>query len=313
MAFIVSINKDEIFPVITLKDDAADSSVEIYSFGALLNCFKIKDADNVIDGFTSPQDAMANITNAFKSAKLSPFVCRIENGAYVFNNTGYKIDKFYLGNEAIHGLLYDANFSIVKNGADRNHAFVTLEYNYSNDKEGFPFVYTCTVTYTLESNNRILMKTVVTNNGGTAMPVCDGWHPYFTLGGKIDNLLCFINADKMIEFNDKLVPTGNIIECTKFQQPEILADIVLDNCFLLNKNQQTACVLKNTRTGLALHIWPDITYPYLQVYTPPHRNSIAVENLSAAPDAFNNKMGITILNAGESAVYTTGLQVVIES
>ena len=134
MAFIVSINKDEVFPVITLKDDEADSSVEVYCFGALLNCFKIKDADNVIDAFTSPQDAMANITNAFKSAKLSPFVCRIENGEYVFNSKAYKIDKFYLGNEAIHGLLYDAYFSISKTGADNNHAFVTLEYKYSNDK-----------------------------------------------------------------------------------------------------------------------------------------------------------------------------------
>jgi len=126
MAFTVSINKDQIFPVIALKDDAAGSLIEVYSFGALLNGFKMKDAGNIIDGFTSPEDAVVNITNAFKSAKLSPFVCRIENGEYVFNSKAYKIDKFYLGNEAIHGLLYDAVFSIIKSGADNQHAFVTL-------------------------------------------------------------------------------------------------------------------------------------------------------------------------------------------
>ena len=75
---------------------------------------KLIDSINIIDGFSSPQDAKENITNGFKSAKLSPFVCRIANGKYVFNDHEYKIDKFYLGEEAIHGLLFDAVFSIIR-------------------------------------------------------------------------------------------------------------------------------------------------------------------------------------------------------
>jgi aldose 1-epimerase len=38
----------------------------------------------------------------------------------------------------------------------------------------------------------------------------------------------------------------------------------------------------------------------LQVFIPDHRQSIAIENLSSAPDSFNNKMGLVILPPGQS-------------
>jgi aldose 1-epimerase len=43
----------------------------------------------------------------------------------------------------------------------------------------------------------------------------------------------------------------------------------------------------------------------LQIYTPPHRKSIAIENLSSAPDAFNNKIGLIELGAEESHAFQT--------
>jgi aldose 1-epimerase len=54
-----------------------------------------------------------------------------------------------------------------------------------------------------------------------------------------------------------------------------------------------------------LEISPEGSYPFLQIYTPPHRQSIAIENLSAAPDAFNNKMGLIVLTAGEEKTFRT--------
>jgi aldose 1-epimerase len=54
-----------------------------------------------------------------------------------------------------------------------------------------------------------------------------------------------------------------------------------------------------------VEIRPESSYPYLQLYTPPHRESIAIENLSAAPDAFNNGMGLINLEPGASATFKT--------
>ena len=163
----------------------------------------------------------------------------------------------------------------------------------------------------LEKNNLLSIETSVKNKSAKALPVCDGWHPYFMLGVKVDELFFEINSERMVEFNEKLVPTGNIIPYKKFQQPEIFGDAFLDNCFLFNDNDKPACVLR-TNTGLKLTIQPEKSYPYLQIYTPVHRNSIAIENLSATPDCFNNKMGLTILNAGESTSFKTNFSASIK-
>lgn len=313
MKFSIDIHSNEICEVITLKNEAEKTSVEIYAFGALLNSFIINNSINIIDGFASPQDAKNNINSGFKSAKLSPFVCRLADGKYAFNEHVYKIDKFYLGEEAIHGLLFDEIFFVADHGTNNDGAFVTLEYNYTKQNEGFPFQYKSVVMYTLERNNRLVIETEIINQSDTAMPLCDGWHPYFSLGAIVDELRFKINSDKIIEFNNRLVPTGNITTYNKFQQPEIFGETFLDNCFLLNQNNDAACILRNDKTGLELHIWPNSSYPYLQVYTPPDRNSIAIENLSGAPDAFNNKMGLIILNAGEKTRFKTVLHVVTQS
>ncbi|MFT4152502.1 aldose 1-epimerase [Parafilimonas sp.] len=307
MAFQVEINKDGGFSIIRLTNSAEKTSADIYAFGALLNSFTVNSI-NVIDGFASPADAQAHITDGFKSARLSPFVCRLANSQYSFNNREYTINKFCLGNEAIHGLLFDAVFTVTDSGVTHNAAIATLQYDYAKAGEGFPFAYSCIVIYRLESNNTLSVETIIQNNAGIAMPVCDGWHPYFTPGCKADDLLMEINSNKMIEFNSGLLPTGKIVAYDKFQQPELIATTALDNCFLLNDNDKPACTLRNSATGLELTILPEKSYPYLQLYIPPHRNSIAIENLSAAPDAFNNKMGLKILQPGESASFKTNFK-----
>jgi aldose 1-epimerase len=48
----------------------------------------------------------------------------------------------------------------------------------------------------------------------------------------------------------------------------------------------------------------------LQIYTPEDRKSIAIENLSSAPDAFNNGMGLLVLEPGETKMFTTTYQIV---
>src|SRR5438477_3700208 len=115
MSFSVQIDEKDLFPVIKLKDKSNNTEVEIYSFGALVNAFNVEGKNgktNVINGFTSVADATKNISKTFKSAKLSPFVCRLQKGKYSFDGEVYKIDKFYIGSEAIHGLLFDAPFIV---------------------------------------------------------------------------------------------------------------------------------------------------------------------------------------------------------
>ena len=314
MGFTISIDETSIFPVICLTDEEQQTTAEIYATGALLNRFSIQQNGkpfNVVDGFSNPEDAAANITNGFKSAKLSPFVCRLKEGKYLFEEKEYKINKFYLQTEAIHGLIYNAPFKVTASGADDTRAFVTLSYEYTNTEEGFPFRYLAEVTYELEQNNRLILSTAIQNTGTGNLPLSDGWHPYFTLGETVDELLLQLNTKNIAEFDDKLLPNGNFTPYTTFVTPRLLGDTFLDNCFVVNDTDLPACTLQNPSTGLQLSIVAHASYPYLQVYTPPHRKSIAVENLSSVPDAFNNGIGLIILGAGESRSFTTSYQLSI--
>jgi aldose 1-epimerase len=306
MAFTVEINQESSYPSIILKDDSTGCFAEVYALGALLNAFHIPTPNgftNIIDGFASVEEGAANTTNGFKSSKLSPFVCRMKEGKYSFNLNIYKVEKFYLEPHAIHGLIYDLPYNIIATEVDNNFAQVTLKGNYDGFDKGYPFPFSITIIWKLEKNNSISVTTEIENNYEYPILYADGWHPYFTLGGTIDSCTLMFDSTTMIEFDETLIPTKNKIDDFRFINGQYLANIELDNCFELNGAKHPICILKNN--ALQLTISPDATYPFLQIYTPPHRKSIAIENLSSAPDAFNNKMGLLLLEPNKKYSFTT--------
>src|SRR6478609_11346464 len=189
MAFETVITEDSGLEVIVLRDKITGCEAEIYAFGGLLNAFHIPGKDqktNVIDGFASVQDAKENITNGFKSTKLSPFVCRMNKGHYRFEGKDLTIQKYFLAGHAIHGLLFDAVFEVVAKDANDQMAAVVLKYTYQASDAGYPFSYQMFITWKLETGNKLTVTTSVSNTNQQAVPLADGWHPYFALGGSVD-------------------------------------------------------------------------------------------------------------------------------
>jgi len=209
-------------------------------------------------------------------------------------------------------LLVKKSFEVVKETATDSSASVTMKYDYRKDDAAYPFDYRCEVKYELKKNRMLMIETTVMNTGKESLPVADGWHPYFTLGGRIDDMELSFHAKQMLEFDEKLIPTGRLIPNTKFNKPEKIGDTFLDNCFMLDEiNGEAVCSLRNLASGLKLLFFPDKHYRYLQIYTPPHRKNIAIENLSAAPDAFNNGIGLIILEPGQSQKFSVGYQLLV--
>lgn len=282
--------------------------------GGILNRWSVQlndQAFEVIDGYDSPADFKKNCEDkGFRSCKLSPYVCRMNNSEYEFENRHYTIGKFELAGLVIHGLLYNNPFTVVSSFADEQAAVVVLQHDYDGSDKGYPFTYTIQVSYVLGSNNELGITTVVTNTSDSPIPIADGWHPYFSLGRKIDELKFSMQTDAILEFNDALIPTGVSAPYNFYHQPKLLGTQFFDNCFSLNRPLQgPACRLINEKDNVQLSIYPDKSYPYMQVYTPPHRNSIAIENLSAAPDAFNNHIGLIVLEPKEAHAFSTSFRV----
>jgi aldose 1-epimerase len=185
-----------------------------------------------------------------------------------------------------------------------------LEYTYKKDDPGYPFDYDSQVRYILHSDSVLEVVTSVTNLGQTIIPIADGWHPYFRLGGKIDDWRLQFHAAAIVEFDRQLIPTGRLLQYDVFGTPHLIGDTFLDNCFSLKPDLvSAACEIHHPDYGLTISFFPDASYPYLQIYTPPNRTSIAVENLSGAPDCFNNGMGLTRLPPGHSQIFTVRYRV----
>jgi len=303
---------EEGFDIIVLKDNNSGAQAEIIpAHSAMLHAFRIPYEGaqlNIIDNYTSLQDYQQQMPTYFKSAKLSPFACRIPDGIYEWEGQQYKIQKAITPGSYIHGLLYDVAFEVVSTKADERAAVVTLRYQYKGDDAGYPFPYDCEVQYRLQPDLRLQFITTISNQSAGAIPLMDGWHPYFTTGTPVDDLDLQFASEQIVEFNAQLVPTGNILPYDKFLHSFPLDGIPLDNSFLLNFGQHaSSCTLRDPKKRIKITFYPDSNYPVLQIYIPPHRNSIAIENLTGAPNAFNNGIGLIALPAGESRTFTTAI------
>ena len=309
--FAIEVNKKNGFDQIVLRDTISKTFVEITpSCGATLHGFTVLHNQwpvNIIDHYDSKADFDDTVTSrGFKSCKLSPFACRINKATYRFGEKEYHIEKFLLNGSALHGLLYDAPFAITDQYADEASAGVAMKYSYMGTDKGYPFKYDCIVAYHLKKDNELSVVTEIINKDAGLIPIQDGWHPYFSLGTKVDNLQLEFQSKEILVFDDALIPTGELKPYREFDSLKKIGDTFFDNCFTLNFAEcQPLCVLRDPEKKLQVEIRPDKHYPYLQIYTPPHRNSIAIENLSAPPDTFNNKIDLITLQPRENIIFAT--------
>jgi aldose 1-epimerase len=310
MSFTITRERDEDLDLLQITDLTTGIQVRILpEAGALLHEFSIPLGNRriqVINNYKNLADLHKNLSSSYKSAKLSPFVCRIAGGKYTFEGNSYTFaDKFQDGS-AIHGILYNKPFNVLEKTVRENEASISLHYHYNKENTAFPFEYEITVRYTLQRAGRLQIETGIKNLSAGPIPMADGWHPYFSLEGEINNWFLSFRSRKVLAFDEKLIPTGQLAEVNKFYSPRPIGDEFFDNCFVLepDSGDKPALVLKNHENGLRLSFFPDKHYSYLQIYTPDDRRSIAVENLSAAPDAFNNGMGLLVMEPGSSESFT---------
>lgn len=302
--FAIQRKQESGFDKIILHNTANHCRVEIVpDCGAMLHAFWVSDnrgAMNVIDSYTSKEEFDTQVeSEGFKGLKLSPFPCRIQNAAYSFNGKQYHFKRLQANGAALHGFLYREAFTVIGETVNDSEASVSLLHRYAAVDPGYPFTYECMVTYTLKTDNTLIVNTTVANTGQSPMPVADGWHPYFSFGRKVDGLELQFASDQMLEFVN-LIPSGKVLTDNRFISGTPIGTAELDNSFVLDFSKaQPLCVLRDSVSRWQLELHPDESYPYLQLYIPPHRNSIAIENLSAPPDSFNNGMGLITLQPGE--------------
>jgi aldose 1-epimerase len=248
----------------------------------------------IIDGISIDEWGLEDYKSTYKSSVLFPFPNRIENGAYQYKGVNYQLPINEPSvNNAIHGLVYNKPFEIIGTELYEQRAKIILCYVADGTLPGFPFPFEFRLVYRISFQGGLSLTFEVKNTGTQSFPYGMGWHPYFFTDKLHDAVLSFASRD-FYSCNKRSIP----IKTKEAQLPEKfnLEDRVFDDAFSLDYPR---CDF-NTRTyNLSLEFkYPEGTY--LQLYTPDHRQNIAIEPMTCVANSFNNKIGFSELSPGKS-------------
>lgn len=299
------------FEAVRLSNELTQEYLEVLTdFGAGLNDLVVKNEKgqlvSVIDGYRTEEEVIQGHHTAFKGSKLSPFPNRIPAGKYTFDDKEYQLPvNEVASNNQLHAMLHCRPFEIASETASKDGAALVLTYDYKGTDQGYPFPYLLTITYKLDASG-VSVATDLENTTTTAIPIGDGWHPYFQFEN-VNLVELQMGAAERLSSN-----VGNALsDVHGYEAGKVMEEDALDDCFEVQKDKRFSLELKDPSSGVALEIWQESEtnqYRYLQIYTPPTRRCIAVEPVSCAPNAFNTGRGLIVLKPNEKVSMSFGIK-----
>jgi len=238
-----------------------------------------------LDGSRVIQDmSPLDYKDTFTGAILFPFANRVKDGQYHFENISYQLDVNEKNlNNALHGLVYNKTFTLVDQELTNELARVKLVYKELDCSNGFPFHYSICVDYEWSESN-LKIKVNAKNEGPKTFPFTLGWHPYFISENLSNSSLIFASNKKTVKDSRNI--TNGVLEIDKIK--EFKTDkLGLDDCYILNSNEVKFLTPKYIMT-----LKSSENDSFLQLYTPPFKNAIAIEPTTGVSDSFNNKIGL---------------------
>ena len=221
----------------------------------------------------------------YSSAILFPFPGRVAHGTYHYNNNTYQLEVNETQRQnALHGLVYNKEFKLQSMDASTTEAQITFEYQSDGTLQGFPFLFQLELHYSFNSHGCTL-KAKVINTDEQNFPFALGWHPYF-FTNSVNHARVTYDASEAFITNASMIPIKSRIISNDSNQ--IIGNQHLDHAYLLNSPQTNfyteAYTLSLSQKGSPQN--------YLQLFTPDHRQALAIEPMTALPNAFNNKHGL---------------------
>lgn len=249
----------------------------------------------VLDGVDVIKKSMDGEQTHGGSAVLIPYAGRVREAAYIFDGKMYSLPKNN-GENSIHGFLKDIEWHITASSEND----VSIECDFDNS--GYPSSLHTSIKYSI-GKKLLMVDATVKNTGGKSSPLLVGFHPYFLTDGKYN----FRHSEGLRELNflDQYFPDGSSEKVDFNNDPEFSAR-EFDNAFVGGGVLELVC------TSYTLEIARN-NMGYLVIYNGKYaeKNSVAVEPMTGAPDAYNNGLGLIRLSPGE--VYKCGFSVSIRS
>ena len=246
---------------------------------------------------------------------LFPWPNRVRGGRWEHDGTEHQLEvnEPELGN-ANHGLVLDATFRVDSAGVESVTVSTVVE-----PRPGYPFEVSLSTTYTAEATGLRVDHTIGNRTAGPA-PVALGTHPYVRVGTVPTQDLCLtIPATRHLPVDATLIPVRDaaVDAAVDLRDGQRLAGRELNTCY--HGLEAEGDIYRHTLVapdGRGVELWTDTSFAYVQVYVtdtfsdPVHgrTHAIAVEPMTAAPDALNSGRGLRWLAPGQSWALSWGLR-----
>jgi aldose 1-epimerase len=256
----------------------------------------------LLDGFAEDE-----IPFGGRGQLLAPWVNRIRDGQFTFEGRSHQLALSEPArSNASHGLVRWAAWSLEEKTANS----VSLVHRLMA-QSGYPWTLDLHVLYDLSADGLTVTLTA-TNLSPEQAPYAAGAHPYLTVSGPIDNLELTLPAGTRLLTDERKLPTRREpVSDTEldFRISRPIRQTLLDHAFTdLDRDSfgRATTVLRDTATGLGVALWVDRQHKWIQVYSGEEdpataRRSLAVEPMTAPPDALRSGDDLVVLGPAGSA------------
>lgn len=252
----------------------------------------------LVDGFEEHETSSGG-----RGQLLMPWPNRIRDGQYSFGGADHQLALTETKrSNASHGLARWVAWTVQEH---TTHS-VSLTYRLMA-QTGFPWTLDLSVVYDLSADGLTVTQTA-TNTSDAPAPYASGAHPYLAVGaGPVDHLELTLPAStRLLTDPERLLPTGReSVEGTPydFRVTRPLRGVALNDSFTdlaRDSRGMATTLLRDPGSGLGVVLWVDEHHPWLLIYTADDvaatgRRSVAVEPMTAPPDAFRSGEDLLVL------------------
>ena len=262
----------------------------------------------MLDGYTTAAELIDNKWS--KNIILLPYPNRLRDGRYKHGGKNYQFDLTNPATQnSIHGFGYNAPMVVDMVWKNAKETGIKCSWQHDGKHDAYPFRFTAEIKMILRGP-KFEMSMTFKNDSEVDIPVGLGWHPYFKMSEKSDDSSLKIPDCQLIDIDDRMLPTGKKTPFKGFKRLTPIKNKTLDNGFLIENQTQNAETVLASAHG-KLTFWQETgakKWNFLQVFTPPHRQSVAIEPMTCNIDAFNNGDGLVMLKPSESMGGTFGVR-----